>query len=263
MANVKRWAIRDAGIATFYALTDITNGAKAGEPIVTLPSLKTSGVETTGETVYARGGRGNSKLVGFSSNREAKITFENALFDNEALGMLTGNIVTEGVENVEVQHFYNVVTPGSETVTPSATPVAGTQASAFLYVDGMKDGEELQATVNGSDIDIDTTGLSAGDTIIIYYVAATDAFSSTVNVTTDAFGGTFKVVLDLLVTDSVSKADYAAQLVIPNAKFEDNFNLDLSADGDPATLNLNLEILKDPNSTDMWKLIIFDDETLS
>lgn len=48
MATPNRFAIRDAGSATFYSLVD-------GHAIVTLNTLKTSGVETSGETVYARG----------------------------------------------------------------------------------------------------------------------------------------------------------------------------------------------------------------
>lgn len=51
MATPNRWGIREAGIATFYDLT-------TGKAKVTLTTLKTSGVETTGETVYAQGGRG-------------------------------------------------------------------------------------------------------------------------------------------------------------------------------------------------------------
>lgn len=42
MASPNRYAIRDAGEATFYSLED-------GRAIVTLTTLKTSGVETSGE----------------------------------------------------------------------------------------------------------------------------------------------------------------------------------------------------------------------
>lgn len=42
MAAPNRWAVREAGDATFYSLVD-------GRAIVTLTTLKTSGVETTGE----------------------------------------------------------------------------------------------------------------------------------------------------------------------------------------------------------------------
>ena len=51
MATPNQWAIREAGEATFFDLVD-------GHAIVTLTTLKTSGVETTGETAYSRGGRG-------------------------------------------------------------------------------------------------------------------------------------------------------------------------------------------------------------
>jgi len=265
MANVKRWAIRDAGIATFYALSDITGGALAGEPIVTLPSLKTSGVETTGETVYARGGRGNAKLVGFSSNREATISLEDALFDNEAMGMLTGNLADTGIKQVKRRE---IVTASAADVTGSVltvsdTPIATENISAYAYVDGMKDGANLASgTASGNEIDLDSAP-TENNMYVVYYTVETDSNASAITVSSDAFGGTFKLVIDLLVVDSTDKSEYAAQLVVPNAKFEDNFSLDLAADGDPAVLSLNLEILKDVNSTDMWQLIIFDEEQLS
>jgi hypothetical protein len=63
MGAPNRFSILDCGEATFYNLT-------TGKAIVTLKTLKTSGVETSGTTTYARGGRGNAKLVGFSSNKE-------------------------------------------------------------------------------------------------------------------------------------------------------------------------------------------------
>ena len=52
MAAPNRWAVREAAEATFYRL----DGNK--DAIVTLKTLKMTEVQTTGETVYARGGRG-------------------------------------------------------------------------------------------------------------------------------------------------------------------------------------------------------------
>jgi hypothetical protein len=48
MATPNRWAIKEAGEVSFFNLA-------TGKAITTLTTLKTSGVETTGETVYARG----------------------------------------------------------------------------------------------------------------------------------------------------------------------------------------------------------------
>lgn len=260
MATIKRWAIRDAGIATFYALSNIEGGANEGEPIVTLPSLKTTGVETSGETVYARGGRGNAKLVGFSSNKEATIALEDALFDNEAMGMLTGNLASTGAKEVEVSEVITATAIDSLTTT-KGTPLADGTFAIYEYVDGMKSGNNVAGGgATGNDM---TATVVIGTEYIAYYTVSTDEFASTIKVTSDAFGGTFKVVIDLIVVDSFTKADFAGQLIIPNAKFEDNFSLDLAADGDPAVLSINLEILKDPNSTDMWELVIFDEATLA
>jgi hypothetical protein len=46
MATPNRWAIKEAGIATFYNIA-------TGKAIVTLNTLKTSGVETTGKVLAA------------------------------------------------------------------------------------------------------------------------------------------------------------------------------------------------------------------
>ncbi|MNG23058.1 hypothetical protein D3C84_1076190 [compost metagenome] len=67
------------------------------------------------------------------------------------------------------------------------------------------------------------------------------------------------MVLDLLVKDSADGKDYAAQLVVPRGRFEDNFNLSLSVDSDPAVLDLPLEILNDPLTNTMWEMTIYSD----
>ncbi|WP_269082993.1 hypothetical protein [Sporosarcina globispora] len=36
----------------------------------------------------------------------------------------------------------------------------------------------------------------------------------------------------------------------------------VSADGDPAVLDLNMEILKSAVNTDMWELVVYDDNAI-
>lgn len=250
MAVPNRFAIRDAGEATFYDLIE-------QKPIVTLRTLKTSGVETTGETVYARGGRGNAKILGFSGNRDSRITLEDAIFDKEAIAMLTGNPIENGKQII---HFNEklVVAEGLTVAVTKGTPKA--VSAVFSVLPDGTNGDEVTFTLEGKNLTL--TGAQKDDTVIVYYTAETDETAKRMNVTTDAFGGTFKIVLDVLVREEHTKKDYAAQLVIPNGKFEDNFNMDFSAEGDPAVLTLPIEIMKDSNSTDMWSLIIFDDEAM-
>ncbi|GAV11287.1 hypothetical protein [Paenibacillus sp. NAIST15-1] len=250
MTTPNRWAIRDAGIVTFYSLT-------SKKPVVTLRTLKTSGLETTGETVYAQGGFGNPRLVGFSSNRQSKVTLQDAIFDNKALAMLTGNDLIEGATSVSRTESPLILKGGK--ITLKATPV-GTPYVYKILSDGTLGEEVAGGTVK--DKEITFTGLTDGDELAVYYNVTTDASAKTLKVTSDAFGKTFKVVMDCLVRDADTKKDYAAQITIPNAKFEDNFNLNMAVDGDPAVLDLNLEVLKDPRNTDMWLMTIYDEEAI-
>jgi len=261
MATPNRFSLRDAGAFTFYRL-DGDKGA-----IVTLNTLKTSGVETSGETVYARGGFGNAKLVGFSSNREAKITLEDAIFDIQALGMITGNIVKEGAKDIDFNEILSV--DSSNTVTLSKKVYGIPVGVYILNADGtlgakIEKGGSASAGKYSMANQVITfhTDVPQGTKVKVYYMTKTAVDAKTVKVTTDAFGKSFRVVGDIIVRDEYTQADYAGQLRIPVAKFEDNFSLSLAADGDPATLSLPLEILKDPTSTDMWELVIYDENEI-
>lgn len=259
MATPNRFALRDAGACTFYRL----DGDK--EAIVTLTTLKTSGVETSAETVYARGGQGNAKLVGFSSNREAKINLEDAIFDVEALAMITGNEIKRGTQEIDFKEILTVDASNQVTLSKKieGTPISvhtlnddGTLASMFTLVSTVTDATEYEIANQVITFD---AAIQEGTKVKVFYKAKTSVDASTIRVTTDAFGKSFRVALDIIVRDEFTKQDYAGQLQIPCAKFEDNFSLSLAADGDPATLTLPLEILKDPLSTDMWQLVIYDE----
>lgn len=261
MAAPNRFAIRDAGIASFYNLV-------TGKAICSLTTLKTSGLDTTGETVYARGGRGNPKIVGFSSNREATLAMEDAIFDNSALFMLTGNALETGSKTID---YHEILIVASNSATLASTPVGALVTVYEVNTDGTN-GTEITLTagtlatgeysISGKVMTFFAGDYVDGAKIRPYYKVATDATAKTIRVTSDAFGGTFKVILDVLVTDELTAADYQAQIVIPKGKFMDNFNMAFAAEGDPSTLNLEVEILKDPVSTDMWYMVIYDEDLI-
>lgn len=254
----ERWAIRDAGIVHFYDIV-------TGKLIVSLPTLKTSGLEFSGETVYARGGFGNPKLVGFSSNREGKLALQDAIFDNNALAMLTGNKPEAGKAVIDYNEIKAVV---SNKITLSKTPI-GAIVGIYKYEGDGTNGQEItlgDPTTKENEYSIQDkvvtfhTSIANDTKIRVYYKVETDAnTTTTVKVTSDKFGQSFRVSLDCLVTELQSKDVYKAQIQIPTAKFEDNFSFDLSVDGDPAVLDLNLELLKPADSTDMFRMVIYDE----
>jgi len=258
MSTPNRFAIRDCGEATFFNLT-------TGKAIVTLSTLKTSGVETTGTTVYARGGRGNAKLIGFSSDKECKITLEDAIFDKQALTMLTGNDITTGAVVLDFNEKQAIAT---NTLTLTKTPTGAITSVYKLNPDGTNGDEYTLGTpasgqkyfsISGKVLTFFAGAEADGTLFRVYFKATTDETASRIKVTSDKFGASFKLVLDVLVKDEFTKSDFAAQLTIPNAKFEEQWSMNFSAEGDPATLTMPLEILKAATSTDMWYLTVYDD----
>lgn len=250
MANTapNRWAVREAAEATFYNLD-------TGAPVVTLNTLKMTEVSTTGETVYAQGGRGNAKLVGFSGDREATVALQDAIFDNEALAMLTGNKIGTEAKTLEFFEDIRVKTPGEVELKrePEADTIsAGRMDNGKFIPTGDESFTAAEKTVPIADAVV-------GERIRVYY-KATVANAKTITVTASDFGGTFRLVVDVLVRDEDTGKVFYAQFIAPKAKIEDEFTFSFSPDGDPSVLDIPLQILKDTDSENMWELVIFDDE---
>lgn len=261
MAAPNRYAIRDVATATFYSLVSPYNA------IVTLSTLKTSGVQTKSTTVYARGGSGNAKIVGFSSDKEATITLQDAIFDNLLIAQLTGNAITTGVTTVD-QIYVGTVTSTSHTIT-IPNKIKSITSVYLLDTDGVTNKTLLTAdaaAAEGTKYSIAGQVITTAETstmnVRVYYKADTDATAKTIKVTSDAFGGSFKLVLDCLVRDEATKADFEAQLVVFNGKVEDDWSMEFKADGDPSVIDLKVEVLKNPLNTDMWQLIIYDESLI-
>jgi hypothetical protein len=260
VSTPNRFAIRDAGKATFFNL-------QTGKAIVTLDSLKTSGIESAAEQTFATGGFGNSRLVGFSHSKTARLNLSDALFDKNSLAMLTGNSLVEAAKVIDFQEVKSVL---SNKITLSKTPT-GAITTVFKVLADNTNGQELtlgtpgtnalEFSINGKELTFHTS-VSNGTLIRVYYKVTTASDAKTVRVSSDAFGGTFKVVVDVLVRDAKDGLDYAAQIIVPRGKMEDNFSMELSVDSDPATLALPIECLRDPVTNSLWEMVIFNDDDI-
>jgi hypothetical protein len=217
-------------------------------------------------------GRGNAKIIGFSSEREGKVTLQNALFTNEVIAMMSGNPISSGVANI---YQRDVLTVNSNSATLQYTPSNGTGALISVYklnADGTH-GTELtyaSGTVATGQYSRSTKTLTffAGDIanggqVVAYYNTNTDATANKITISSDKFAGTFKLVLDCLVRDAVTKNDYAAQITINNAKMEDNWKIDMAGTGDPSVFDIPMEILKPVNATEMWTMTVYDQGLLT
>ena len=74
----------------------------ANEPVIYFDTLKTSGLEGAATTVYAQGGRGNSRLVAWEGERTVTFTMEDALISPEGFMILSGaGLIEAGKKSIK------------------------------------------------------------------------------------------------------------------------------------------------------------------
>lgn len=85
----------------------------AGEPVIYFDTLKTSSMEGAATTVYAQGGRGNSRLVAWEGERTVTFTMEDALISPEGFMILSGAGLIDASEDKPVyQHVTETIDAG-------------------------------------------------------------------------------------------------------------------------------------------------------
>ena len=89
---LKAKAKQTIGNKTFYK----------GEPVIYFDSLKTSSMEGAATTVYAQGGRGNSRLVAWEGERTITFTMEDALISPAGFMILSGAGLVEASDTEKI-----------------------------------------------------------------------------------------------------------------------------------------------------------------
>lgn len=180
------------------------------------------------------------------------------------MAMLTGNTIVEGAK--VISKFFEAAVSAGNTVTLPKVPTAITSVY-LLDSDGTTNKTLLGAVASAPSatqysVDLLTGVLTfhadnTGARVRVYYTTETGADAKTIKVTSDKFGGTYKMVADVLIRDEATSQDFFGQFIVPRAKIEDDFSFNFSPDGDPSVLDIPIEIMKDPMSTDMWELVIY------
>ena len=128
------------------------------EPVLYFDTLKTSSMEGAATTVYAQGGRGNSRLVAWEGERTVTFTMEDALISPEGFMILSGAGLVESSANTPIyQHVTERVdaskikrdeqgtslqiTVSKKPYLPTASEARPDIAGNYAYVMLVKDGE--------------------------------------------------------------------------------------------------------------------------
>ena len=255
-----KYGIREICDVVLKAKAAIKVGNKTfakGEPVIYFDSLKTSTMEGAATTVYAQGGRGNTRLVAWEGERTVTFTMEDALISELGLAVLTGaGIIEAGVEGAKV----NVHTTAKFAATETTFPIEETLvANADIYAIELDEYDNI----------LSTDKATAGEKAITYTVKDTEKAKAVmfdfyiekatgakqVEITADKFAGNYYLEASTLFR-SADGVDHPAEFIIPNCKIQSNFTFTMASSGDPSTFTFTMDAFPDYTKFDYTKKVL-------
>ena len=148
-----RFGVREICDVVFKPLTSVDIGNQhfdAMQPVLYLDTAKTSTLEGAATTVYAQGGKGNPRLIGWDGEKTLTFTIEDALMSPVSFSMLSGAGVVKGTAGLaEGQSYIDDQTADQKVYVHQTydlvVETSGEQAYARLPQD-IRDGVTLIAT---------------------------------------------------------------------------------------------------------------------
>ena len=249
------------------------------EPVIYFDTLKTSSMEGAATTVYAQGGRGNSRLVAWEGERTVTFTMEDALISPAGFMILSGAGLTEASEETTIkQHTTEqtdaVVVEDNGTVKITLAEAPYTKAGEdFIYVMLMNNGEVtsepfIPDSVDGKVLTLKTTddlvagkakawkeGFTTGSVVLVDYYVERNSGAQQIDITPDKFGGNYYLEASTLFRDT-NGVDMPAEFIIPNCKIQSNFTFTMASSGDPSTFTFTMDAFPDYTRFDNTKKVL-------
>ena len=254
------------------------------EPVLYFDTLKTSSLEGAATTVYATGGRGNSRLIAWEGERTLTFTFEDALISPEGFAILSGAGLVAATENkpiyvhatsqVLVETDNTIVLDeiacwsGDATATGEGINAADYKHSgADIYVMVLNNGEVAAEPCVPSAVvyaDGKTTitcysheGKLPKDSVVLvdYYVRRTSG-AQMIEITADKFAGNYYLEASTLFRRESDGVDMPAEFIIPNGKIQSNFTFAMASSGDPSTFTFTMDAFPDYTKFDPTKKVL-------
>ena len=218
----------------------------AGAPVLYIDSAKTSTIEGAATTVYATGGRGNTRLIAWEGEKTLTFTVEDALLSPMGFAILSGAGLLKGAESEKV-HVHTTAqayaSNGTIDLTDALTTDEEICGDAPIYVlpvaaDGSLDGEPKPGTAQGKTIT--ATGVT-GNVFVDFYVSKKSSTVSELQIDAANFAGYYYVEASTLFRRQDTGVDMPAEITFPNVKIQSNFTFAMASSGDPSTFTFTMD----------------------
>ena len=249
-----KFGVREICNVVFKAKADTTIGNstfKKGQPVLYIDTAKTSTVEGAATSVYATGGRGNTRLIAWEGEKTLTFTVEDALLSPIGFSMLSGaGLFKKDEQQVHVHMTSNayVGDDGSINLKDVLAAEEEIDASAPVYAiiaeaDGSITGELVDGLTVSEDGKSLTGGIkAAGKTVFVdFYVVKESLNVSELQIDAEHFAGSYYVEASTLFRDENTGVDMPAEITLPNVKIQSNFTFNMASTGDPSTFTFTMD----------------------
>ena len=275
-----KFGIREICDVVLRAKDDVKIGNqtfKADEPVIYFDSAKTSSVEGAATTVYATGGRGNSRLIAWEGEKTVTFTMEDALLSPLGFSILSGaglidasmskpiyvhtTLKTRATVSSGKQISINLKTAmGDNLKSTQGQDIADKPAYAFIMEKGEIKARLGAATPSsGSVVFTVPEGYEQNDEVTVlvdFYVKASSG-AYEMDITPDKFGGYYYLEASTLFRRQDTGKDMAATFIIPKVKIQSNFTFSMASSGDPSTFTFTMDAFPDYTKFDKTKEVLF------
>lgn len=257
-----KFGVREIANVVFRAKAETKIGSatfKAGQPVLYIDSAKTSTLEGAATTVYAQGGRGNTRLIAWEGEKTLTFTVEDALLSPMGLSVLSGAGLLEGAK-------YGVDTDPAEVYVHTTSNAFMTSAGVIDLSDILGANENIadadvfvvladtdgslkskayssvakQVSVSGKTLTV--TGVTEQSNVFVdFYIKKSKELVSELQIDAENFAGYYYVEADTLFRRQADGVDLPANITLPNVKIQSNFTFTMASTGDPSTFTFTMD----------------------
>lgn len=247
-----KFGVREICDVVFKAKADTRIGSttfKKGQPVLFIDSAKTSTIEGAATTVYAQGGKGNTRLIAWEGEKTLTFTVEDALLSPIGFSILSGAGLFKA-EGGEV-HVHKTATAyidaqGAIDLKDVLGEEEKIDATAPVNVIVLNDGDIVSAPITGLSVAEDgksltgatPTGVSA---FVDFYIVKNSANVSELQIDAEHFAGYYYVEASTLFRRQSDGVDMPAEITLPNVKIQSNFTFSMASTGDPSTFTFTMD----------------------
>ena len=238
---------------TNFANRDVNNlnfvTYKTQKPFLYFPFANVTTTDLTGDSVFAYGGQGHPKRVGFNGDRGGTLKIDTQMQSAKLYSLITGADIQKTAKWLK---RVEVVATGSG-ITLDDTPI---DKSVNVYYIDDDCGTPIEVTTSGKTITGD--GITADKEFVVYYQTELKNVQN-ISIKSTTFPKAFTVYGD--TWDKTEDDEIIAQKMIAyKVQPQNNFTVTHSNNGDPATISITCDLLSD-GKNNMLDLIFEDDNT--